>query len=304
MAAATALLAALGLLRAAHAGLAEELNSLHNDEESGVFLRLVGEGWIRPWEGCESWSLPCAAYSRVGRLSFLVLNRLYWGKQRGQLLIPDDGILEKGQTADMGFIGTEEARLAAARCMFTIDGWTEFRFNDGCGCTTQSTRYVKMGPLKNFSQHQTDGWQGHCHQPNHEAWCTSKIKPRMVGLSSPIDCPERFGCAWRSSELKELMRDYKANRSVIPHICEQWNEVVIDATRWNAGLASPETGIRAFFVRKDKCMPGSKCYADFLRWTGQFQEEHGERPVVVLDVFNETQPFSLLREEPMRLLFS
>mmetsp|Transcript_44435 Transcript_44435/g.102696 ORF Transcript_44435/g.102696 Transcript_44435/m.102696 type:complete len:321 (-) Transcript_44435:86-1048(-) len=271
--------------------IADAMNALYNEEENGVFLRIVGEGWTRPWEGCEHWGDNCSTYSRVGRLSFLVLNRLYWNARNGSLMLPQDGILEKGQTADMGFIGTEAARQRSTRCMFTVDGWSEFRFNDGCGCTTQSERYVKDGPLFNFSKHQTDGWQGDCLQPEHRDWCTALPAPRWVPLSSPtVGCPERFLCAWHANELTELMRDYKSQLEVIPRLCEHWNEVVVDAIRWNAGLPD---GVWAFFIRVDKCMPGSGCHADFLRWYGEFKSRYGEKPILELDTANKWRPFAL-----------
>eukprot|EP00927_Polykrikos_kofoidii_P026839 TRINITY_DN2382_c0_g1_i3.p1 TRINITY_DN2382_c0_g1~~TRINITY_DN2382_c0_g1_i3.p1 ORF type:complete len:359 (-),score=34.03 TRINITY_DN2382_c0_g1_i3:171-1181(-) len=275
-----------------HGSVADDLNSLYNDEDGGVLLRIIGEGWTRPWEGCERWDDPCSKYARVGRLSFLILNRLYWNDTTSRLMLPEDGILEPGVTSDMGYIGSETARNRATRCMFTIDGWTEFRFREGCGCTTQSEKYVKLGPLKNFSQHQTDGWQGDCHQPDNQDWCTATKQPRTVPLSSStVECPERFGCAWRAAELPSMMRDYKANREFIPSLCEQWNEVVVDSTLWNKGLS--HGAVRAFFIRKDKCMPGTKCYTDFLRWSGEFAAEHGEVPVFELDVKNKETPFKV-----------
>lgn len=271
--------------------IADAMNSLYGTRESGVFLRVVGEGWTRPWEACENWDEACASYARVGRLSFLVLNLLYWNDRRGALMLPNAGVLEEGETADMGFIGTEAARLAATRCMFTVDGWTEFRFNDGCGCTVQSESWVNAHMLRNFSEHQTDGWQGDCYQPDNEAWCIASTPPRTVPLSShTVGCPERFGCAWRASELAAMMRDYERHVEVIPRLCEQWNEVLLDAARWNAALPG---GVLAFFIRKDNCMPGSSCYADFLRWTGEFTAEHGQRPVLELDVSNKELPFKL-----------
>merc|ERR1712129_74332 len=102
--------------------------------------------------------------------------------------------------------------------------------------------------------------------------CVASRPPRSVHLSSStVDCPERFGCAWRADELPDMMRDFKNNLDVIPRLCETWNEVLVDATRWNSHLPS---GVQAVFIRADKCMPGSSCYTDFLQWVGEFQSEH------------------------------
>lgn len=279
----------------ADSSIADSINHMYNDVEGGVFIRMIGQGWIRPWEGCESSSDPCSAYARVGSLSFLLLNRLYWDTNTSRLRLPDHGRSGVGHTADMGFIGTELTRQQTVVCMFTIDGWSWYRFNNGCGCTTQSDKHITAGPLRNFSKHPTDGWQGDCHQPNHEDWCTARPGPRTISLSnSTVECPERFGCAWRPSELKLMMQDYKANLDNMPHLCTKWNEVVVNASKWNQALLTGN--IQAFFIRADKCMPGSACYKDFVRWSSDYQAEFGARPVLVLNVTNETKPFSLFKD--------
>lgn len=91
-----------------------------------------------------------------------------------------------------------------------------------------------------------------------------------------------------------MMSDYKVNFEYIFNLTEHWTEVVVDATKWNKGLA--KGNIQAFFIRADKCMPGSNCYRDFIRWYGEYQAVYGSKPVLVLDVSNQTTPFSLFEE--------
>eukprot|EP00746_Dinoflagellata_sp_MGD_P121045 gnl/MRDRNA2_/MRDRNA2_56347_c0_seq1.p1 gnl/MRDRNA2_/MRDRNA2_56347_c0~~gnl/MRDRNA2_/MRDRNA2_56347_c0_seq1.p1 ORF type:complete len:251 (+),score=39.59 gnl/MRDRNA2_/MRDRNA2_56347_c0_seq1:479-1231(+) len=92
------------------------------------------------------------------------------------------------------------------------------------------------------------------------------------------------GCAYKPQEMAQMLNESNPIMAVID------NEVIVNAQKWNALLPN---AIEAFFIDKFKCILGSDCFQDFVRWYIEFTEINGPKPVLVFDRTARTYPFSL-----------
>jgi len=236
--------------------LVDYLNALYNQEEDGVFMRVMKAGYEEPWLGGGT------------HTSWAIFNKFAWDTDKKVLTMFGYGLL-------FGMIAKPGVRESMAHCMYPCDGGTNGRSHNGCGC--YSWFQSCAGP---------DGdWCGPTalHQNGHGFPCA--LHPNETARLLKIYKDAKAG--------KGPMAAACQSSNVGPN-SNAWTEVDIDTDKWNAvAHESIQAFVIPNECEANDTPKAKKCWNSFWAMWKNWKARYPELPVVRVNRTDTASPFSV-----------